>query len=113
MDSSDTYDYTTMSFERPPDTAMLDFQGIAVLDCRNEELLNTADKQYRIGEVVINRYGEAAITVLYLGLYSSLPSANANAIAFRLSARKRGTVAELSIYICVQAWVGGVSLQLG
>lgn len=67
VDYNEKYDFAAMSFEWPPDTAVIDDIGDPIVECRIPEMTQAADKQQALGKALIDRYGDEEIRVFYLG----------------------------------------------
>ena len=57
----------SISFEWPPDTAVLDDSSEPLIECRISELMHASDTQQAIGESILAKHCNKAPSVLYLG----------------------------------------------
>lgn len=85
MDCSDS-----MSFEWPPDTAVVDDRGEPITECRVPELTQAANTQQVIGEAIITRHSDMTPSVLYLGRTKHIESMEVALIIVREGSARSG-----------------------
>lgn len=54
-------------FVWPPNTSLVDKDSLPIIEIRSPELSQAADKQQRLAEAIITKYGDAKTGILYLG----------------------------------------------
>ena len=67
LDYSQDYNAAEMSFVWPPNTSLWDEDFNPIIETRGPELTQEADKQQRLTEAVITKYGDTKTRILYLG----------------------------------------------
>ena len=73
----------SMSFEWPPDTAVLDDSSEPLIECRIPELTHASDTQQAIGESILAKHCNKAPSVLYLGRAKHIESMDVALIIVR------------------------------